>query len=106
MSKRGFTLVELMVVVTIIAILLALLSPAMDKAMYQAELAACGAQQRGTATGVPAYALSYARHYPDRPFVEVGQVELPKLSGPSAWNALDQWDDRPKLKSVMSLRLL
>ena len=35
---RAFTLVELLVVITIIVILLALLTPAMDRAVYHAEM--------------------------------------------------------------------
>ena len=44
--SRAFTLVELLVVVTIIVILLALLTPALDKAVVQAQLAVCGARQK------------------------------------------------------------
>ena len=49
--RNGFTLVELLVVITIIVILLALLAPALDKAIYQAELAVCGTRVRAIATG-------------------------------------------------------
>ncbi len=40
-SKRGFTLVELLVVITIIAILLALLTPALDQAMEMTRRTIC-----------------------------------------------------------------
>ena len=40
-AQSAFTLVELMVVITIIVLLLALMMPALDKAVYQAELASC-----------------------------------------------------------------
>src|SRR5688572_22045336 len=60
----GFTLVELLVVITIIAILLALMMPAMDKAIYQAELAVCASNQRQTATGLYVYAMDHRRWYP------------------------------------------
>ena len=42
-SPRAFTLIELLVVVTIIVAPLALLSPALDKAIYEADLPAWGA---------------------------------------------------------------
>ncbi len=63
----GFTLVELLVVITIIAILLALLMPAMDQAVYQAELTVCGANQHGIGTGLISYAIANKNGYPDRP---------------------------------------
>jgi len=62
--NSGFTLVELLVVITIIVILLALLTPAMDKAIYQAELAVCGAKLNGIAAGVTLCASANRRHYP------------------------------------------
>ncbi len=63
---RAFTLVELLVVVTIIVILLALLVPALDRAIYQAELAVCAAQLRGVSLAAVGYATAQRRSYPNR----------------------------------------
>jgi prepilin-type N-terminal cleavage/methylation domain-containing protein len=62
-ASRGFSLVELLVVITIIVVLLALLTPALDQAIYQAELAACGAQLKGIGTGVLTYAAASRQSY-------------------------------------------
>jgi prepilin-type N-terminal cleavage/methylation domain-containing protein len=62
----GFTLVELLVVITIIVVLLALLTPALDRAIYQAELAVCGAQIKAVAGGLTVYAMDHKRRYVDR----------------------------------------
>src|ERR1041384_539065 len=61
---RAFTLVELLVVVSIITVLLALLTPALDRAIYQAELTTCGAKLKGISTATLAYAVANARCYP------------------------------------------
>ena len=55
-----------MVVVTIIVVLLALLAPALDQAVYQAELAICGTRQKIVATGALTYAMDHRRAYPAR----------------------------------------
>src|SRR5687767_12600186 len=68
-GSKAFSLVELLVVVTIITVLMALLAPAMDQAIYQAELAVCGANQRTTAGAVTLYAAGNKRSYPYRPGV-------------------------------------
>src|SRR5687768_5763365 len=94
--RHAFTLVELMVTVTIIVILIALLAPAMDRAVYQAELATCMTRVKGIATGVQTYAVDFKRAYPDRPFVR-SQAQTTTLS----YHGLS--DTRPLLRPYMSI---
>jgi prepilin-type N-terminal cleavage/methylation domain-containing protein len=107
--RCAFTLVELLVVITIIVILLALLAPALDQAIYQAELTVCAANQRGVASGAVTYAMDYRRSYPHRPGVfpeggwtrswrDTSIVALPPF-GPEP----DGYDDRPVLRGYMSI---
>jgi prepilin-type N-terminal cleavage/methylation domain-containing protein len=64
--KKAFTLVELLVVVTIIVVLLSLLLPAMGKAIYQANLTVCGTRQKTVIGAVQSYSFDFKRYYPDR----------------------------------------
>lgn len=66
LKRRGFTLIELLVVITIIVVLLAMLAPALDQAIYQAELAACGSNLHGIGGGTLTYALENRRSFPER----------------------------------------
>ncbi len=92
-GRIGFTLVELLVVITIIVVLLALLTPAMDQAIYQAELAVCATTLKGIATGAQTYAAGSRRFYPAR-----------AASNASAYNLkVSAWDYRPALRSVLSV---
>ena len=63
-AGRGFTLVELLVVITILVLLLALLAPAMEVAIYRAELTICGTRQKAVAGAMTVYAGEYRRWYP------------------------------------------
>jgi prepilin-type N-terminal cleavage/methylation domain-containing protein len=65
-TPAAFTLVELLVVITIVVVLLALLTPALDQAIYQAELSVCGANHRTVITGSQTYAMDFKRMYPYR----------------------------------------
>jgi len=65
-THRAFTLVELLVVITILVVLLALLTPSLDQAIYQAQLAQCAGNQRLIGTAVINYAFDNKRRYPER----------------------------------------
>jgi prepilin-type N-terminal cleavage/methylation domain-containing protein len=58
-TKKAFTLVELLVVISIIAILLAVLIPAMNRAKETAKRIICSNQQKQVALGVNAYCNDY-----------------------------------------------
>ena len=78
-GTRGFTLIELMVVIGIIAILIALLLPALQRAREQARTVACLSNVRQVVLAIQQYATSnqgktpvwcVRRHYPVNPFPE------------------------------------
>jgi len=94
---RGFTLVELLVVISIIVVLLALLAPALDKAVYQSELAVCGARLKTLATAVSTYAVDQRRHYPVRKLINNATGQPTRLSVANGNN-----DDRAMLHGYMS----
>jgi prepilin-type N-terminal cleavage/methylation domain-containing protein len=120
MLLRAFTLIELLVVITIIVVLLALLMPSMNKAVYQAELATCGANLHGIVNGALTYAMGSRRAYPVRVAIQGNSNWSPAMiyNGNEAfrayWSALSQglnvnndiYDDRPVLRQFISLRSL
>ncbi|MDD5011800.1 MAG: type II secretion system protein [Phycisphaerae bacterium] len=63
-TKKGFTLVELLVVISIIAVLLAVLIPSMNKARATARRVICGNQLKQTGVGMAAYASAYDSKMP------------------------------------------
>lgn len=58
-GRRGFTLVEVLVVVSIIALLLGILVPALGGARESARVVACQANQRSVGQGIFAYAHDF-----------------------------------------------
>jgi prepilin-type N-terminal cleavage/methylation domain-containing protein len=101
---RGFTLVELLVSITIIVTLLALLAPALDQAIYQAELVQCGTQMRAAAQGATTYAFDNKRRYMRREIMNSLGGFSHGLRGPAAFAANGgAFDDRPIHKGYIDL---
>lgn len=64
-KKRGFTLLELMIVIGIIATLAAILTPVLMRARFKTYHSACVQNERNLATALQLYALENEQLYPD-----------------------------------------
>ena len=81
-NSNAFTLVELLVVVSIIALLIAILLPSLRKAREQAKLAKCMANM----TGLAKAGLVYAADDPGENMIPVPNTDyLPEASGAVEW---------------------
>jgi prepilin-type N-terminal cleavage/methylation domain-containing protein/prepilin-type processing-associated H-X9-DG protein len=61
---RGFTLVELLVVIGIIAVLISILLPALSKSRYQAQLTTCMARLQQFSVAMNIYAVEHKGFFP------------------------------------------
>ena len=64
-ARMGFTLVELLVVVSIIALLIAILLPSIKRAREQAKIVVCASQVRNTVNTILLYASEFDDVLPD-----------------------------------------
>lgn len=62
--SKGFTLIELLVVVAIIAVLMAILLPALNRAREQAKAVTCASNVRQMATGFQGYSTEWGGYMP------------------------------------------
>jgi prepilin-type N-terminal cleavage/methylation domain-containing protein len=95
---KAFTLLELLVVITIIVVLLALLTPALDRAIYSAELVSCATRLRAVVSGAQTYALQYQRHYPYRSGGDGNKGPYERFTVRDTVH-----DDRPELAEFLAL---
>ncbi len=72
--SRGFTLLELVVVVAIVMVLIALLLPVVNKARYEAKVVACLSNLRQIGVGLTNYAMENEGWYPAKTH---GELPLP-----------------------------
>jgi prepilin-type N-terminal cleavage/methylation domain-containing protein len=78
--RAGWSLLELLIVVAIVALLLTVLVPAFSSARASARLAACGAQMHDLHAALTAYAGIHEQHLPPFAFSDAAAADLP-LSG-------------------------
>lgn len=94
-KARGFTLVELLVVVTIIVILISILTPSLERAIGQAQRAKCASNLKGCGQGLAIYLNdSPSRRFP----VTVDWwMLLGQLGSPGTY-----WGDDPNTDNVVN----
>jgi prepilin-type N-terminal cleavage/methylation domain-containing protein len=63
--RKAFTLVELLVVVAIIAMIIAILLPSLNRARYLASISVCASQMHQMSVGITSYTTDFRGKYPD-----------------------------------------
>jgi hypothetical protein len=99
-SRRGLSLVEMLIILAIMVMLLSLLAVGPNASIYESGVAACAAHQKGAAAGTLTYAVNNARRYPSPPAGRFGSPEwLGRKDRP-------EYDLRPQLRDFLPVNLL
>jgi prepilin-type N-terminal cleavage/methylation domain-containing protein len=95
--KKGFTLIELLVVIAIIALLLAVLTPSLQKAKDQAKFVVCknNLHQYGVATAT--YMADNPNEFPHPVYwLHLERINVPsRLLSDKPWVLLEKNNDMP-----------
>jgi general secretion pathway protein G len=73
-ANKGFTLVELLVVIGIISVLIAMLLPALNKARQQAQVVQCMSNMRQIGMGIQMYTQQNKGMFPPRKLSDPGYI--------------------------------
>lgn len=106
MTRKMFTLIELLIVISIIAILAAMLLPALSRVKYKAKLVVCMNNQKQIATGATLYASENSGRWPHRGGYDLATNTY--TSGTSWSSSLfctegTGFDDRPLFKELFPI---